>query len=477
MVVIVTAFSGLVMADYYLRHEATGQTRRSLKEQGVALNSDSVLQAAEAGNMEVIDSLQEAGLDLGDPGASGETALLVAVKSGNVRVIDFLLGKKSVARTLGHKDSDGQTALIVAVKEGDYSTAKKLIGLGARMGSHWEDGVPLITAAVENDDIRLFDFLIGQGVSVKEKDGKGLTSLVLAVKEKKKDWPLRLLKAGADANQAGVTDENLLMEAIQGGNTGLVKILIEYGATVDAKNKAGETALMVAVDKANREMIIMLLGSEAKTDVLDAKGGAIADRLIAAGDVEMVEFFTTNTEGRITDDWMVKVFEAGKTDLLQGLLKKGGSVEAETGKSGRLLKRAVLNKDLPMVELLLAFNADPKGEVWDALASGDREILKKLLISGADANEALALGVGSPLSLALRQRRYDSAEILLKHGADSDPQQADGKSLLEEAKSRLDDRAVSLLNDYCAGYREEMYSGDGFKDDDIKGDKRDKPER
>ena len=136
-------------------------------------------------------------------------------------------------------------------------------------------------------------------------------------------------------------------------------------------------------------------------DGIDAHGRSIADQLIEAGEVGMVEFFAAKTGGGITDEWMVKVFEVGKTDLLQELLKKGGNVEAESEEGGRLLKRAVLNKDLPMVELLLAAGADPNGEVWDALATGDRAILEKLLLKGADANESLAVGVGSPLSLAL----------------------------------------------------------------------------
>ncbi len=456
LVVIVTAFSGLVMADFYLRHEVTGKTRRSLKQQGVQLNSASVIKAVRAGDLELLESLQGVGVDLGDPEMSGETALLAALKSGNAEVRDYLLGKKSVIRTLQHRDKSGNTALLVTIKEGDYVTANKLIVLGAKMGGQGEAGESLIMTAMANDDSKLFDFLIEQGVSVKEKNAQGLSPLVVAVNGEKKDWVIRLLKAGADANQTGARGEKLLLEAVESDRTELVKTLIQYGAKVDVINKSGETALMMAAAKANRKSIAVLLDAGADTDVNDESGLIIQGRLIDGGDVELVEFFASKIDGGITDDWMVKVFEAGQSDLLQGLIKKGGDVEAKTEKGARLLKRAVLNKDLPMVELLLSSGADPKGEVWDALASGDRDVLEKLLIQGANANESLAAGVGSPLSLALRQKRYDSAEILLQHGADPDPHQADGRSLLEEAKSRLDERAVSLLKDYCAGYREEV---------------------
>jgi len=325
------------------------------------------------------------------------------------------------------------------------------------LGGQWEEGTPFIATAVKKDDVRLFDFLRKQGISVNEKDIQGFTPLVLVVKEKKGDWVVRLLEAGADVHQAGVTGEALLMEVILGGHMDLAKLLIKHGATIDALNQVGETALMVVAGKSDQEAIVMLLDAGANADVLDSNGRSISDRLIESGDVEMVEFFAGKADGGITDEWMNKVFEAGNTDLLQGLLKKGGNVEAGAKEGGRLLKRAVLNKDIPMVELLLAFDADPKGEVWDALASGDRLILEQLMVSGADANEALAVGVGSPLSLALRQRRYDSAELLLLHGADPNPQQAGGQSLIEDAKSRLDIRAISILRDYCADYHEEVY--------------------
>jgi len=130
LTVIVTAFSGLVMADYFLRHESTGQTRRALQEQGVVLNSDAVLQAAGAGNLDRLESLRRVGVDLGGPGASGDTALIVAVEAGDVEVRDYLLGKKSVARSLEHKGSAGQTALLCAVEKGDFTTAEKLIEHG-----------------------------------------------------------------------------------------------------------------------------------------------------------------------------------------------------------------------------------------------------------------------------------------------------------------------------------------------------------
>jgi len=468
LLMVLTAFSGLALADYYLRHEVTGKTRRNLLASGISLDADAAVRAAENGNLTLLESLERVGIDLGkQEDATGVTPLQSAVRLEKDKVVEFLLRRQSVIRTLDHKRyGDGKTAMLLALKYWNLPIAKKLIEAGAEMGSHWEEGIPLVVAAIKKDDVQLFDFLLKQKVSVKEKDDEGFTALVLAVKERKSDWVVRLLEAGANVDQAGVTGEALLLEVVRSGRRELTKTLIDHGAAVDAKNKAGETALMVVVGNKDRESISILLRAGAKANALDAKGRSIPDHLIEDGDIGMVEFFATETDGGITDAWMVKVFEAGKTELLEGLLRKGGQVEADVEKGGRLLKRAVLKKNQLMVDLLLKFDADPKGEVWDALASGDRAILEKLLEGGADANESLVVGLGSPLSLALRQRRYDSAALLLQYGADPDPWQADGESLIEKVRSRGDERAVSILRDYCANYQEAVYPQDEAENQD-----------
>ncbi|NOY00264.1 MAG: hypothetical protein GXP30_11085 [Verrucomicrobia bacterium] len=459
LLVIVTAFSGLVMAEYYLRHEVTGQTRRSLKERRIELSPDAAVQAVGASDKEALESLELVGVDLGELGFSGDTPLIEAARIGDAGMVDYLIGKESVIRTLNQKSTgDGQTALLCALDVGNFPIADKLMKAGATMEGQWESGVPLLMSVMMNEDNKMFDFLVKQGVPVDERNEEGITALAMAVKERKDDWVIKLLETGADVNQTGATGEALLLEVVRDGRRKTAKTLIDHKATVDVKNKAGETPLMLAIEKGDSESMVMLLDVGAKTEARDVKGKSISDRLIDSENDELVEFFTRKIGSNIPDEMLVKAFEGGKINLLKGLLEKGGDVEAETGKGDRLLKQAVLNKDQPMVELLTAFNADPGKVVVDALLSGEPAILKILLRNGADANEPLEGNVGLPLSLVLRASRYDFAEILLSYGANPDPEQSNGLTLIEEAESRGDDKAVSILRDYCADYREEVYS-------------------
>ena len=49
----------------------------------------------------------------------------------------------------------------------------------------------------------------------------------------------RLLKAGADANAAVTEGETALMTASRTGNPDAVKVLLDHGATVDARRESG----------------------------------------------------------------------------------------------------------------------------------------------------------------------------------------------------------------------------------------------
>ena len=73
-----------------------------------------------------------------------------------------------------------------------------------------------------------------------------------------------LLKKGANPNlRDSETEDTLLMSAAMYSTPEVVQALIEGGADVNARNKSGQTALMLADNKDNlwREQIVALLKS------------------------------------------------------------------------------------------------------------------------------------------------------------------------------------------------------------------------
>ena len=94
--------------------------------------------------------------------------------------------------------------------------------------------------------------LIAAGADVNNRSAGPVSPLIRAVREEKVECVKELLKAGADVNAADTGDTALLV-ACQSGNETNVKLLIEYGADVNAENLDGMTALYLAVTQGHAE--------------------------------------------------------------------------------------------------------------------------------------------------------------------------------------------------------------------------------
>ena len=80
------------------------------------------------GNLAMLELLEATVADLGEPTASGSTALLLAAENGNLMIVESLLARDSKVDV---KNKVGDTALICAVRNGHKEVAAKLISAGA----------------------------------------------------------------------------------------------------------------------------------------------------------------------------------------------------------------------------------------------------------------------------------------------------------------------------------------------------------
>ena len=80
-----------------------------------------------------------------------------------------------------------------------------------------------------------------------------------------------------------------LHEAIAEGNREIVKILVEAGANVDAKNRFGDPALHRAILKGDSEMVRILVEAGANVNITNAYGDSALNRAIPEGNKEIVQ--------------------------------------------------------------------------------------------------------------------------------------------------------------------------------------------
>lgn len=101
--------------------------------------------------------------------------------------------------------------------------------------------------AVQDGDLEKVVELIENGANVNAMANDDWTPLLIALDQEYMDIAEELINAGADVNAKEKAGKfTVLMHAVASGNLDIVRKIIQAGANLDAKGKLGWTALMVA---------------------------------------------------------------------------------------------------------------------------------------------------------------------------------------------------------------------------------------
>jgi ankyrin repeat protein len=314
-------------------------------------------------------------------------------------------------------------------------------------GANWPEGVTLaveskedlaalrmqaVKAALRNGQIDSLRRLLVDPTVVQLTDRDGATPLLVAALYGNAEAVKTLLGAGADARACTSDGATALMWGAR--NSEIMGRLIESGADVNAKSRAGRTPLIIAASYANNlDAVRALLNAGADVNAKDDSG---TTPLVAAA---------------VTRD----------LKLLQVLLDAGSDIHAGNidRSSGLPLVAAAESNDLPAVRLLLERGAGENRAALDrsllaACLHGSTELATLLLDAGADVNAYVTAGSSpeTPLTAAVYSD-YQSAslvELLLARGADANRKDSRDMTPLALAKQHGDTQIVALLADHRA---------------------------
>jgi uncharacterized protein len=106
---------------------------------------------------------------------------------------------------------------------------------------------------------------IQKGVNVNQVNAQGHTPIMYAAHQGKDQIVKLLVAAKADINaKHSISGNTVLIGAVDQGYVSTVKLLIEAKADINAKNKENKTALTVAKEKENNDIINLLINAGAK---------------------------------------------------------------------------------------------------------------------------------------------------------------------------------------------------------------------
>lgn len=127
--------------------------------------------------------------------------------------------------------------------------------------------------AVQNNDISISKLFLQAGFTADVCDAEGTPLLSLAVRNSYTDIVKLLLQAGANVNQVSKDRHySALMDAVQIGNYENANILLESGANPNIQSEDGQTALILAVGRKEKELVALLTHYGAKSDIKDKLG-------------------------------------------------------------------------------------------------------------------------------------------------------------------------------------------------------------
>jgi ankyrin repeat protein len=451
------------------------------------LGATTLLEAVRAGDTATSRQLLASGADADVSEPDGTTPLLWAVYNYTPQLVDLLLqagADPDLPNTLGI------TPLLQASRYGDTGMIRSLLGHNARLDNKGLATEPPLLAAARAGNTEAVRLLLDAGAdpdAAEQLDQQ--TALMWAVAEGHLESARVLLEAGADPDRKARI--NALSErknadfptggfaplhwAGRNGDAAMIRLLVEHGADINARNGDGSTPMMLAIvnDRFDTAALLLELGA-------DANDGSLYYATVMRD---------ATTDWRARDGTVYRADHPNKLDALgltRLLLEAGAdpnlvvqmqmhntSMCCDTKASTTAFYRAAIAADVDGLELMLAHGADtswkpapavkedepaPADDIGTSalmaaitggngvgISGGPNDIrqtlppfrepgnrdpfaaVKVLLAAGADVH-ARDIDLNTPLHIAAKALHPDIVKALVARGADLDAVNKDGET-------------------------------------------------
>ncbi|HTG64481.1 MAG TPA: ankyrin repeat domain-containing protein [Sphingomicrobium sp.] len=136
------------------------------------------------------------------------------------------------------------------------------------------EGEAFLKALEERDNNKALPMISDVDLRVVNYRGyKGDAAIHIVTRQRQLDWVGFLLSKGANPNVGDANGDTPLIIASRIGFDDAARVLLRYKANVDAVNRRGETALIVAVQQRQPRMVELLMKSGADPDKTDHAAG------------------------------------------------------------------------------------------------------------------------------------------------------------------------------------------------------------
>jgi ankyrin repeat protein len=290
--------------------------------------------------------------------------------------------KKTKRQTRSKKQCGGTSTpkIYTASLNGLIDVVKNLLDSGADVDATNDHGDTALISALQNEHVDIVEMLLDYGADVNVKNNDGYTALYYAGTE----FLEILLDIGVDWNKNSNYIFFLVSELIQEDSvddidtSGLLRMILDYGANVDTLDKNGDTVLFCASEIGFANTVKILLDYGADVNVKNNYGDTALIIAVTYNQPEIVTILLMNGADVNANN------NDGYTAL--NVANNNGNVEIVTMLLKQEAEMVFMRESLKKEADMNAKNADGNTALMLASRDGRAEIVTKLLEMRADVN-------------------------------------------------------------------------------------------
>ena len=461
------------IVDYILKEHTAVRIEDILSAQDIS-GATPLHEAVRYGRVDIARLLLAAGAKVNAMDSLGKTPILLIIPASAQQAMYPLLIKSRA--NVNQKDMYGDTVLHVAtMANAPVNTLALLVSNGASINERNKEGVTPLALAIETRHSEQVKFYSQNGADIYAEDMKGNSPLTKALESETRQMLETLITRKNIANTDSSGNSALHIAIAKDAPIDYIQYLIENGADVNARNKNGDSVLLITVQKNRRDAGDLLLEKNADIFATNTqndsplhlaltRGGEVQDWLITSRTLNSTDG-SGNTPLHYASEWHLN-------DAVVALIQKGAKLDAQNANGESAVYSAVRGgDDSPSTINILVSN----GLVIDSKDKLGRDNLGNTPLHAAvkwngfnSAKTLVALGVDvdaqnlsgkTALSDACRSAKKDMAILLIRSGADINATDATGRTVLMDAISSSNEDMVRLLLQYKANVQVQEMSG------------------
>ncbi|XP_014247327.1 ankycorbin [Cimex lectularius] len=374
-----------------------------------------------------------------------KTALHYCAESGDGGVKSAQALLDASPQLVSSQDQDGYSPLHLAVIAGNIPLARLLLSRGAPVNAPDNEGHTPAHWATVCGEIDSLELVLSKGGNPNLGDMHGGCPLHYAAQmcgpgsEMPADRRLGmaalriLLDKGADPNLPDNHGRQPILWAASAGSSEAILVLVNAGASVEAADKDGLTALHCAGSRGHTDCVETLISlCNAEVDVIDNNGCSALFYAVTLGHADATQSLlnhgaNTNRQDRKGRTTVHCGAAKGQIETLKVVGNWGGNLWQRTVRGDYPLHDAVASGRIALVQWLLndrpdavnAPNNDGRCPLHVASIHNNIEMCKALLDSGSLVNPVMRTSKGAlatPLDTALHKGHRGCAKYLQLHG-------------------------------------------------------------